>query len=118
MVKRVSYDKEFDILAVHKGFSNGERFKGNIEIGDLILDLSTKMRIRGIEILNAREYLKEFLKAVHTKKNVLENIKDIKFTAAVKGESITLAITIITEVEKRREEIPAKIAVPISEPIM
>ena len=76
---------------VHKGFSAGERFKGNIEIGDLILDLSTKMRIRGIEILNAWEYLKEFLKAAKAGKNILERIKDIKFNATIKGNSTTLA---------------------------
>ena len=53
MARIISYDKENDILVAHKGFSEGERFKGNIDIGDLVLDMSTKMRVRGIEISNA-----------------------------------------------------------------
>jgi uncharacterized protein YuzE len=114
----VSYDKQNDILAVHKGFSAGEKFKGNIEVGDLVLDLSTRMRIRGIEIMNASEYLKEFLELAHTKENVLQNLKDVKFNAEVKGESITLALVLVASFAGKQEEIPAKIAVPMTEPIM
>ncbi len=51
------YDKENDILAVHKGFDSGERFASNVTAGDLVLDVSTRGRVRGIEILNARGFL-------------------------------------------------------------
>ncbi len=115
MVKIATYDKENDILAVHNGFSEDEKFKGNIEVGDLVLDLSTKMRIRGIEIMNASEYLKDFLKLANVKKNVLEHLKDVKLTAAIKGESITIGMILIAEMPKR--EVPARIAVPISAPV-
>ena len=118
MVKIISYDKENDILVAHKGFSEGERFKGNIDVGDLVLDMSTKMRVRGIEISNASRYLREFLRLAHTRKNILENIRDIRFSAVIKGESITLELTIITEIKDRKKEIPAKIAVPIPTPIV
>lgn len=118
MAKIISYDKENDILVAHKGFSEGERFKCNIDVGDLVLDMSTKMRIRGIEISNASSYLKEFLRLAHTRKNVLENVRDIRFSAVIKGESIAVELIIIAEMEDIRKEIPAKIAVPISSPIM
>lgn len=37
------YDKKHDILAIHKGFLR-EKFKGNLDVGDLILDISTRNR--------------------------------------------------------------------------
>ena len=46
---KVYYDKENDILSIHKGFSSDEKFKGNIDVGKLILDVSTQGKIRGIE---------------------------------------------------------------------
>ena len=101
----MSYDAENDILAVHKGFQEDERFKGNLEAGDLVLDISTRHRVRGIEILNAREFLKEF--------KVPQRISDADFTAKVSPNGII--ITLILKGEDR--EIPAKIAVPLSQPL-
>jgi len=60
-MKHFNYDKKNDIIALHQGFSQDEKFKCNIDAGDLILDISTKERVRGVEILNASEFLKEFL---------------------------------------------------------
>lgn len=57
---KMNYDAENDILFMHKGFSKYEKFKGNIDAGDIVLDMSTKGRIVGIEILNASEFLKAF----------------------------------------------------------
>lgn len=118
MAKIISYDKENDILVIHKGFSNGERFKGNIEIGDLILDLSTKMRIRGMELMNAGENLKGFLKLARFKKDVLNHVKDANFNVNIRGNSMSLALILITIKSKKEQEIPAKILVPTSEPVL
>ena len=116
MTNKMSYDKEFDILAAHKGFRRGERFKGNIEIGDLILDISSKMRVVGMEIMNASKYLKGFLEPIGTKR-VLENLKDVRFTTMMKGESLTLSVTMISTIGNKDKRIPAMIAVPMERPI-
>jgi len=42
---------------IHKGYSADEKFKGNIDIGDIVLDVSTSGKIRGIEIFNATEII-------------------------------------------------------------
>ncbi len=41
MEKIITYDEENDILAIHKGFNKDEKFDGCIDVGDIILDLST-----------------------------------------------------------------------------
>jgi|SRR3989344_4330447 len=110
--KIVSYDKENDILVIHKGYSDDEKFKGNIDTGDLILDISTKGRIKGIEILNATTYLKEF----HIDKKLLINLNEAEFSASVKPNGINLSI--ILKSNGIKNEIPAKIAVPIDTPLV
>ncbi|MBT4174052.1 DUF2283 domain-containing protein [archaeon] len=101
----ISYDKENDIFAIHKGFASDEKFKGNIDVGDLILDVSTKERIVGIEILNASVFLKEF----GVSKEILEGFIDVKFNVVTKGNTISIGIILKTkDVEK-----PIKIAVPL-----
>lgn len=101
----MSYDAENDILSVHKGFQQDERFKGNLEAGDVVLDISTRHRVRGIEILNAREFLKEF--------GVPHSITDADFTAKVSPNGIIITLLLKGE----NGEIPAKIAVPLSQPL-
>ena len=109
MTKTTSYDKEYDILTIHKGFNDDERFKGNIDIGDLVLDVSTKGKIRGIEIMNATKFFKDF----KIKKSNLENMSDADFNASLKPNSIILGINI----KSKQKEMPAKIAVPLQNPI-
>lgn len=108
MTKIVSYDKENDILSIHKGFDKDEKFKGNIDVGELILDVSTRGRVRGIEIINATEFFKDF----DIGKKILENLKDANFTASLNPNRIMLGILIKTA----KKEIPAKIAVPLQVP--
>jgi uncharacterized protein YuzE len=110
MNKLVFYDKENDILSIHKGFSNDEKFKGNVDVGELILDISSKGKIRGIEVMNATEFFKEF----DIGKKILENITDADFNASIKPNSITIGI--IFKAKNIKHEIPAKIAVPLEVP--
>ncbi|MFH1065953.1 MAG: DUF2283 domain-containing protein [Nanoarchaeota archaeon] len=110
MAKIISYDKENDILVIHNGFSANEKFKGNIDAGDLILDISTEGRVRGIEVLNAMSFFKEF----EIGRKALENLLEAKFNAVVKPTSIVIAIMIKG---KDMQEMPAKIAVPIEVPV-
>lgn len=109
MTKVISYDKKYDILTIHKGFDKDETFKGNVDIGDLILDVSTKGKIKGIEIMNATKFFKDF----KIKKSILEDISDADFNATLKPNSIILGINI----KSKEKEIPAKIAVPLQNPI-
>ena len=56
----IDYDEENDILFIHSGFSKEEKFGGNLEIGNIVLDKATNGSIRGIEIFNASEFLSDF----------------------------------------------------------
>ncbi len=103
--KIVSYDGLNDIFVIHKGFSADEKFKGNIDAGELVLDISTKGRVRGVEIMHATSFFKDF----SIPQKVLEKIKDAQFDVSSKPNSIILSL-IIKGVEK---EFPVKVAVPL-----
>lgn len=109
--KKISYDEQNDILSVHKGFSADENFKGNIDIGELILDVSTKGRIRGIEVINATRFFREF----RIDKRTLKNITDAEFNTTLRPNSIIVGIVI--KASNIDHEMPAKIAVPLEAPI-
>ncbi|MDK2908217.1 MAG: hypothetical protein PWQ87_675 [Candidatus Woesearchaeota archaeon] len=107
MTKIVSYDENNDILVIHKGFSSDEKFKGNIDMGELILDVSSAGRIRGIEVINATEFFKDF----NVDKKNLQEIVDANFNASIKSNIILIGIFI--KVKNVKQEISAKIAVPL-----
>ena len=100
---RILYDKREDILSVHSGFSKDERFKTNIDAGNIILDVSTRKRVRGIEILDASSFLKEF----GITGEILSEMTDAEFSAQVKPEGI--AIGLVIKSKYNQEGIPAKI---------
>ncbi len=108
--KQIFYDKENDILSIHKGFSIDEKFKGNIDIGELVLDVSTRGRIKGIEIMNATSFLRDF----NINQETLKNISDAEFNASIKPNSII--INILIKAKNNKHIIPAKIAVPLETP--
>lgn len=109
MNKIISYDRENDILCIHKGFSSNEKFKGNIDAGDFVLDVSTEGKVRGIEIMNAASFLKEF----SISKKTLETLSDANFDVLMKPNSLIIGLVI----KSKSGEIPAKIAVPLERPI-
>lgn len=110
MTKLVFYDEQNDILSIHNGFTKDEKFKGNIDVGELVLDVSSRGRIRGIEIMNATKFLKEF----DLRKEILKDIVDANFNASIRPNSIILTISI--KAKNIENEIPAKIAVPMETP--
>lgn len=110
MAKIVSFDKENDILTIHKGFSLDEKFKGNLVAGDLILDISTRNRIKGMEILNATDFFKDF----KIERKFMENLSDANFSAIMKPSG-TL-ITLILKSQLIEREISMKVAVPMETP--
>ena len=107
-MKTMNYDKENDMFAVHNGFSKDEDFEANLEIGDLILDISTKKRIVGIEIMDANKYLEKL--KIKNVKEVLENIEDFRLDAKIKKENIDITLLIIT---KSKKEMIVKILAPV-----
>src|SRR3989344_3713907 len=107
MNKQTFYDSENDILSIHKGFSSDEKFKGNIDIGEIVLDVSTQGRIRGVEVMNAADFLKEF----NINKEILRGIIDAQFNATIKPDGIIVGILIKSK--NIQHEIPAKFAVPL-----
>lgn len=107
MGKIVYYDKRNDIFSVHKGFSSDEKFRGNISIDDLILDVSTAGRIRGIEIMNATRFFKEF--EIGSKE--LGDVIDAKLNASVRPTGIIIGLRF--RIKNKKQELPAKIAVPL-----
>ena len=110
MVQIVSYDKNNDILVVHKGFSADETFKRNIDVGDLILDVSTRGRIRGIEIMHASQFLKEF----EIGEEILNSLIEADFNAVNKPNGIVIGF--IFKSKDIEQQIPAKVVVPMEVP--
>ena len=106
MSKQASYDKENDVLFMHQGFASDEKFKGNIDVGNLVLDVSTKGRIRGVEIMNASAFLEE----LRIGKKALEDMESADFTAQISHNSITITLFL----KSGAQEIPARIAVPLA----
>ena len=104
--KHISYDKEFDILFIHQGFADGEDFLTNIDAGDVVFDVSTKGRIRGLELTNATSFLKRFNITAKT----LGDIADADLTASFKKDSITAGL--LLKLKDSKKKIPAKIIVP------
>jgi len=112
MANIISYDEENDILSIHKGFSSDEKFKGNIDVGELILDVSTKGRIRGFEVMNATKFFREF----SIEKKTLKSLTDANFSASVKPTIIILGI--VLKAKNISHELLAKVAVPLEVPVM
>lgn len=100
-----NYDKENDILAIHQGFENDEKFKGNLEAGKIILDVSTKDNIRGIEIFDASDFLKES----NVNKKLLEKLTKADFKAVERHG--TVMIKILLKSNKVSREISNTIAI-------
>ncbi len=107
MTKFFVYDKKEDIFFFHKGLQTNEKFKGNIDIGDIILDMSTKGRIVGIEILNASKFFKEVGIGISFLEKV--NSKNIELKSKLTSQMMT--VFIIFNVNKTRQSIP--IAMPL-----
>ena len=95
------YDEKNDILSLHNGFSNNDIFKSNIEAGNIILDLSDKGNIVGIEIMEASDLFDI---------SELKNISEMKFEANKNNKWINVNI-IIDNFNKKSITVPSEINV-------
>lgn len=111
MGKLLFYDKENDILSIHEGFSSNEKFKGNIDAGQFILDVSTNDKIRGIEVMNAST----FFEVYNITEDDLDNLKDAVFS--VHKEPVGFIIEILFSF-KIKKEIPVKIVLPLTKKLV
>lgn len=73
-----------------------------------MLDVSTRGKIRGVEILNATSFLKEF----NVGRKILENLSDAPFDAQIKPSRIIMSLVLKSD----KVEYAAKIAVPLEVP--
>lgn len=97
--KEFWYDNENDIFVVHNGFENGESFKTNEGAGSIILDISTRDRVRGIEIFNASKIFNSFGISGNDLKSVVSVNFDVKhsvvkFDFKIMGHSNPVAVII------------------------
>ncbi len=107
MAKLIFYDKENDILSLHKTLLSDEKFKGNVDAGQFILDVSTKGRVIGIEVMNAIDFFREF----NVGKDILENLSAANFHVNMRPDGIIVGI--VFKAKNLKQDIPAKIAVPL-----
>lgn len=107
MAKLVFYDKENDILSIHKVLQSDEKFKENIDTGQFILDMSTKGRVIGIEVMDASSFFKE----VNITSEKLENISSADFRAKIGPNGIILGV--VFKGKNIEQKIPAMIAIPL-----
>lgn len=106
MESLIFYDKENDILAIHKTSNANEQFKGNIDAGQIVFDVSTKGKIIGIEVLDATSFFKEF----NIDRGILGNLETAEFNVARDQHGVT--INLLFESKNNAQKLPAKIAVP------
>ena len=104
-MKHITYDREHDLLWLHKGFDSDEAFDGNMVVGDLVLDMSTRKRVRGIEVFNASKFFGEF----GVTEDILDNLAGAELSASVQPDGIVIGVVF----KACNKEIPAKIAVPL-----
>ncbi|MBW2969727.1 DUF2283 domain-containing protein [Candidatus Woesearchaeota archaeon] len=107
-MKRFSYDLENDIFQVNLGFAVDEKFKGNIVVGNVVLDLSTKDRVRGLELFDASVFLKDF------GIDDLTKVKDVEMQASMRGDAVMLHLVL----KCQNKEIPVRIAVALEQSLV
>lgn len=105
MEKIVSYDEQNDLLMIHNGYKRSEKFDGCIDLGSIVLDVSNKGQIRGIEFIGATDILSDYK---ITKKDLM-NMKEASFSAIGSKQGIILKVKFILA----KREIPTVISMPI-----
>lgn len=109
MSEVISYDEVEDILFIHKGFKSDEKFKGNIDLGNIIFDLSTKGRVVGIEIMNASKFFRE----VGLNPKQLKKIRKASIRSIVTHNSLIVFLGIKTERIETKIPIPVALSMPV-----
>ncbi len=96
------YDKENDTLFIYKK----EAIKGSIDVGNYIVDFTHEGNVAGIEIMNASEVLRNL--GVEKPSDFLDNMKQVKFNAIQKKDSVSVYFVILS-----KTEVSLSIAIPV-----
>lgn len=78
-MKLLPYREDVDVFFVSKGYRKGERFLTNEVFGDVVLDVSDRSEVRGVEILCASAFFnrvgigQDFLRRVRSAEFVFTN---------------------------------------------
>lgn len=105
--KLISYDVDCDILFVHNGYGLDEKFKGNFDVGDIVLDVSNKGKVRGIEVMNASEYLQ-----LNT--DILNHLTNFEFQVDQYKNRIGITLVLIADQIKKEKDIIVPLAMALS----
>lgn len=100
------YDGENDSLYIYK---KGVKVKGSLDLGNIILDISTDEKVVGLEILDASKVMKNL--AVKSPQSFLENIKEASIRAEYRPGVITVYYLIHSEM---KEPVTSSILVPVN----
>lgn len=110
-MKNVKYREKEDILYINMGGKAQE----SVPKGGFIIDLSSKGKVTGLEILNASEALSELLdEEVEVTQEVLENMEDADVvTKEIQGIAyMILRITSLKDGEREETKVPLEVPQP------
>ena len=105
--KIISYDSSSDILFIHNGYGLDEKFKGNFDVGDIVLDVSNKGKVKGIEFMNASEYLK-------LNSDLLSHLTDFEFHVDQYKNRIGITLVLIADQIKKEKDIIVPLAMALN----
>ena len=100
-----NYDRKYGLLAIHHGFEKDDEFLINIVRGDVILDISKKHQVVGIELLNM-----SILEPFGITDTVLKNMDSMDFEVHEQSKGVVIELRIQAE-----KEYKAMIAMPLDE---
>ncbi len=89
----INYDEPNDVLYIYKEGS----VKGNIKMGNFVIDITSKGNVIGLEILDATKTLPNF------SKELLKSATGAKIVIIKKGDSITIIFGIISNMQPEKE---------------
>lgn len=88
------YDPENDDLFMHL---KDTKSKGSIELGDIIIDYNSKMKIVGIEIMNASKLIRDVAnKNLELVKNILTNLESCKMEIKPSEKQVIIRIDLVS----------------------
>ena len=100
-------EKGNNVLVPHKGFVLGETFKGNLDIGEIILGAASRGNA-GLEIMNASTFFQDF----GIKANDFAVLGNTNFSSQQNNQS--MMISILLKAKEARTLPLTKVAVPWS----
>jgi len=100
----LNYDERNDMLYIYKdGYA-----KGNLVVGNIILDVTSKGNVIGIEIHNVTQMFENFTK------DILRSASHAQLTVLKKRDTLTISFSIAAPQQPRQE---AAVVIPTLTPL-